>query len=196
MKPPIANSYWVEPGRILAGEHPDGGSDSATRARIEALLGAGVRSFIDLTRADERPDYGRLLPVDVAYHSFGLPDHSIPGSAQQMREVLDTLQYFVAAGTTVYVHCRAGIGRTGITIGCYLRERGESPAGALAELNRLWRQNARSARWPSTPETPEQEQFILAWLPQAGPGRAGAAPGNGPDGQSARHPGAAGTRLA
>jgi ADP-ribosylglycohydrolase len=167
VKLPIPNSYWVEPGRVLAGEHPDGGSPGATRTRIEALLDAGVRCFIDLTENDELPDYSALLPAGVAYHSFAFPDHSVPRNPRQMREVQDTLRDLTLAGTTVYVHCRAGIGRTGITIGCYLREQGESADGALAELNRLWQQNARAARWPSTPETAEQEQYILDWQPQA-----------------------------
>jgi len=166
MKPPIPNSYWVEPGRMLAGEHPDGGSEHATRARIEALLGAGVRCFMNLTEPDELPDYSGLLPAGIAYHAFPLPDHSVPRSAQQMRAIQDTLGELLAADTPVYVHCRAGIGRTGITVGCYLREQGETPEGALAELNRLWQQNARAARWPAVPETAEQEHFMLAWEPR------------------------------
>ena len=33
------------------------------------------------------------------------------------------------AGRRVYVHCRAGIGRTGTVIGCYLAEQGlDGPA--------------------------------------------------------------------
>jgi ADP-ribosylglycohydrolase len=167
VKPPIPNSYWVEPGRILAGEHPDAGSEAATRSRIEALLGAGVRGFINLTEEGELPDYGGLLPAGVQCHSFPLPDHSVPHTAQQMREVQDSLQRLLAAGTTLYVHCRAGIGRTGITIGCYLREQGQAPEAALSELNRLWQSNARAARWPSVPETPEQERFILEWVPRS-----------------------------
>lgn len=166
MKPPLPNSYWVEPGRVLAGEHPDGGSVEATRERIQTLLDAGVRGFIDLTQIDELPDYSALLPPDVAYHSFPFPDHSIPRSVHDMHEVQHALQGMVTAGTPVYVHCRAGIGRTGITIGCYLREKGESAHEALELLNRLWLQNARSARWPSIPETAEQEQYILDWQPQ------------------------------
>jgi ADP-ribosylglycohydrolase len=165
VKPPIPHSYWVEPGRILAGEHPDGGSEAATRARLETLLGAGVRSFIDLTHADEMPDYRPLLPPEIVYENFAIPDHSVPRSAQQMREVQTALERLMASAPAVYVHCRAGIGRTGIAIGCYLREQGESAAAALAELNRLWQQNARAARWPTIPETEEQERFILDWTP-------------------------------
>jgi ADP-ribosylglycohydrolase len=166
MKPPIPNSYWVEPGRMLAGEHPDGGSEQATRARIEALLDAGVKCFVNLTEPDELPDYSRHLPPGVAYQAFPLPDHSVPRSAQQMRAIQDALEELLAADTPLYVHCRAGIGRTGIAVGCYLREQGDTPQGALAELNRLWQQNARSARWPTVPETPEQERFVLDWQPR------------------------------
>ena len=165
MKPPIPNSYWVEPGRILAGEHPQGSDEAATRARLEALLGAGVRSFIDLTETDEISSYERLLPAAIAYENFPIPDHSVPHSTQQMRAVQNALERLMVAHAAVYVHCRAGIGRTGVTIGCYLREQGESPAAALAELNRLWQQNARAARWPTIPETEEQERFIADWAP-------------------------------
>ncbi len=162
MKPPLPNSYWVEAGRLLAGEHPDAGATADTRARIEKLLAAGVRSFIDLTEAHERESYQELLPAGVRYANFPMTDHSLPRSPQQMREIQQALEAGMR-DSAVYVHCRAGIGRTGVAIGCYLREQGESEHGALSELNRLWQQNARAASWPSIPETEEQEQYVRAW---------------------------------
>jgi ADP-ribosylglycohydrolase len=67
----------------------------------------------------------------------------------------------------VYLHCRAGIGRTGMAVGCYLSEEGERGTGAgkaaLAALNKLWKQNARSRHWTKVPETPEQQAFIVNW---------------------------------
>ena len=163
MKPPIPNSYWVEPGRMLAGEHPHGGSERETRERVAALLAAGIRGFIDLTQPDELPPYQAWLPDGVAYAAFPMPDHSVPQSVGQMRAVQDTLGKLMQSHGAVYVHCRAGIGRTGMTVGCYLRERGETPSGAMAELNRLWQQNARAANWPSIPETIEQERYVTGW---------------------------------
>ena len=53
-----------------------------------------------------------------------------------------------------------------MTVGCYLRELGEPGDAALAELNRLWQQNARAAGWPEVPETAEQAQFVHAWKPR------------------------------
>ena len=62
VKPPLPNSYWVEPGRLLAGEHPAGKDLADTRRRILLLLEAGVRSFIDLTETGEMES----VPVAVA----------------------------------------------------------------------------------------------------------------------------------
>jgi ADP-ribosyl-[dinitrogen reductase] hydrolase len=107
-----------------------------------------------------------LLPAGIGYESFGLPDHSVPATAQKMREVLTALWRELSTRPGVYLHCRAGIGRTGITVGCYLRELGESGDAALAELNRLWQQNARSASWPEVPETAAQAQFVHTWKPR------------------------------
>lgn len=167
MKPPLPNSYWVEPGRLLAGEHPDGGGEAATRARIAKLLGAGVDAFIDLTQQGELPSYQLLLPEGVIYRQLSVQDHSVPDSTQQMRGIQQELaQLLMRAHTTggaVYVHCRAGIGRTGTVVGCYLREQGEAPDAALELLNALWQHNARAARWPRVPETEEQEAYVLGW---------------------------------
>lgn len=163
MKPPLPNSYWVVPGKLLAGEHPDGGGEESTRARLATLIDAGVRRFIDLT-GDELPSYRPLLPQDVGYENFAMPDHSVPHTLQQMGDVQAALERHIAAGEAPYVHCRAGIGRTGITIGCYLRNQGRSADEALDELNQLWQQNARARRWPRVPETEEQEAFIRDWI--------------------------------
>lgn len=168
MKPPIPNSYWVEPARLLAGEHPDGGSDGATRSRLAQLVESGIRTFIDLTQEGELPPYRQLLPPGVAYHNFPVRDHSIPDSPEHMRQIQHALVQALREGGGTYVHCRAGIGRTGITVGCYLRETGRAPLAALDALNQLWLQNARAARWPTIPETEEQESYILEWQP-AGP---------------------------
>lgn len=166
MKPPLPHSYWVEPGRFAAGEHPAGADVAATRARLAQLREAGVRAFLDLTEPGERPDYRHLLPPDTRYENQPLPDHSVPRTADHMRRILAVLDELLDHGA-VYVHCRAGIGRTGTTVGCFLRARGAAPRAALDELNRLWRQNARAVHWPTVPETEEQEAFVLSWEPQS-----------------------------
>ncbi len=164
MMPPLPNSYWVLPGRLLAGEHPGGRDEIVTRRRIDLLLSAGVRSFIDLTQDEEMPSYAQHLPNKVEYWNLPIPDHSVPQNPSRMREIQQALAEGLSGSDAVYVHCRAGIGRTGTVVGCWLRERGMAPQDALDELNRLWRQCARAARWPGIPETAEQENYICQWL--------------------------------
>src|SRR5579862_667242 len=122
---PLQNSYWVVPGSLLAGEHPYDIDDHATAARLQRLLDAGIDSFLDLTQAGERPDYDRLLPSDVQILRCAIRDTSVPADIAEMRAIQAHLDAALAQGRRVYVHCRAGIGRTGMVIGCYLAEQGQ-----------------------------------------------------------------------
>lgn len=165
MKRPLPNTYWVIEGRLLAGEHPGGATPGETRRRLAALLDAGFDSFIDLTEPYERSGYRELLPSWVDYYNRPLADHDVPTSPAPMQEVLSVLRRALDSGRVVYLHCRAGIGRTGMAIGCHLIEGGLDPAAALARLNELWKQNARASSWPRVPETDAQRAFLLAWKP-------------------------------
>jgi ADP-ribosyl-[dinitrogen reductase] hydrolase len=163
MDRPLQNSYWVVPGSLLAGEHPSEGDDSEIRARLQRLLDAGIDSFLDLTHPGERPEYLRLLPKQVRVERCPIRDATVPISVAEMRSIQAQVAASLAAGRRLYVHCRAGIGRTGTVIGCYLAETGLDGPGALAELNRLWQQCARAASWPDVPQTLEQADFIRHW---------------------------------
>ncbi len=165
---PIPNSYWVIPGRLLAGEHPSGGSEfspgGAAGSRLEQMLKARIDSFIDLTEEGELPDYSRQLPEHVHYRRFAIADMSVPYNVPQTRAILAAIRSALANQRRVYVHCRAGIGRTGLVVGCFLTEEEDSGRKAIARLNRLWRQSARAETWPEVPQTPEQADYIRRWL--------------------------------
>ena len=45
--------YWVEPGRLMAGEYPGDWTERSARRKLRALLDAGVRTFVDLTEQGE-----------------------------------------------------------------------------------------------------------------------------------------------
>lgn len=156
MQRPLPNSYWVLPGRFLAGEYPLAG--------LRALLAAGIDLFIDLTEPDECPPYDGLLPGDIHYLRAPIPDHGIPDDAARMAGIQEDIASALTAGRRIYLHCRAGIGRTGMTAGCYLVEQGFGGDEALVELNRLWLQSARSASWLEIPQTPEQHDYVRSWV--------------------------------
>src|ERR1700738_3800062 len=152
---PLTNCYWVLPGQLLAGEHPAGSTAAATRARLRRLLEAGVSCFLDLTQRDELPPYDADLPLGVDYFRKPIPDHAIPQHPGHMTELLDCLREALRSGRVVYLHCRAGIGRTGTVAGCLLVENGVAGGAALGELHRRWQQSGRAGLWAHGPESPE-----------------------------------------
>ncbi len=163
MEQPLPNTYWVVPGRFLAGEHPCGVDDAESRIRIERLCAAGLDYFIDLTHEYELPGYGPLLPPTAQYLRSAIHDTEVPESVLQMRDIQAQIRSTLASGGGIYVHCRAGIGRTGTVVGCYLAEHGLGGKAALKQLNRLWQQSARSRSWPKVPQTAEQADYIRRW---------------------------------
>ena len=170
MDRPLANSYWLVPGRLLAGEHPAGRIElpgGAGRARVLALVAAGFTCFIDLTEEGECLAYQHMLPPSVTYLRRSIRDRRCPQRIAQMRRIQDEIASALAAGRNVYFHCRAGIGRTGTVAGCFLVEQGRDGERALIELNALWtEQCARAASWPTIPQTLAQANYIREWTPR------------------------------
>src|SRR5690348_8778280 len=105
---PLPNSYWVIPGQLLAGEYPGGSNRGDTEARLDKLLAAGIRCFIDLTHPDEMEPYDHLLPADVDYLRKPVKDHGVPARREHMADIQMCIDHAMRIGRAVYVHCRAG----------------------------------------------------------------------------------------
>jgi rhodanese-related sulfurtransferase len=163
MHRPLENTYWVLPGHLLAGEYPSGDTEAETRTRLRRLFDAGIDFFLDLTEAGECPEYQPLLPPDVEHLRVAILDASVPRDPAQMHSIQAQLQAALGRRRRVYVHCRAGIGRTAIVIGCYLADQGLEGCEALSQLNRLWQTCARALNWPIVPQTREQAEFVRRW---------------------------------
>jgi ADP-ribosyl-[dinitrogen reductase] hydrolase len=163
----------VEPGRLLAGEYPGGRSLAETTSRLQKLLAAGVTLFVDLTAEGELAVYHNWFEYAqgesaIRHVRHRIKDHDVPEAPQVMQSILDTIDEHLAGNGVAYVHCRAGIGRTGTTVACYLVRSGLSADAALDRLNDLWAESERSRTWPSVPETEEQIEFVRGW-PMADP---------------------------
>ena len=166
---PIAESYWVETGRLLAGEYPGTFDTELTRKRLDALIDAGFDTFVDLTRPNEIVPYANVLleqakayGIQVAYHRFPIGDFGLP-TPEGMNAILDRIEESLGAGSRIYLHCWGGIGRTGTTVGCYLVRQGKTADEALDRLSAWWRTVPKSQYHPHSPETHEQVEFIHTW---------------------------------
>ena len=160
---PLPNTYWVVPGRLLAGEYPGGRTEKDTRARLGLLQAASINYFLDLTQLGELTPYDHLLAPSTKYLRAPIPDQEVPGERAEMQMIQARVRAALTFGRSLYVHCRAGIGRTGIVVGCFLVEQGLEGDPALDQLNELWRQCARSKSWPTVPQTSEQATYIQRW---------------------------------
>ena len=165
--PKDPDCYWVEPGRLMAGEYPGDWSERTARKKLRALIESGVRTFVDLTEEGELESYddwlakeARAAGVDVAYHRHSIRDLDVPTS-EGMRAILDLIESAIDADAPVYVHCWGGIGRTGTVVCCWLVERGLSGEQALVEIA-LLREGIRK-RLIRSPEMEGQQEFVRTW---------------------------------
>lgn len=102
----------------------------------------------------------------MIYVRKAIRDHELPAAPAAMLDTLDYIGRALEVGHRVYVHCRAGIGRTNMVVGCWLRRSGLSGPAALERLNSLWQANARAPRAPRVPATEAQARYVLDWREQ------------------------------
>jgi protein-tyrosine phosphatase len=107
-------------------------------------------------------------------------DTSVPDDLPSVDALLDQVEARVRGGKRVVVHCRGGLGRTGVIAGCWLVRQGVSAADALAML----REVRRSERCP---ENEEQRRFVRSYAERLR-GRPGA-PGASRSNEAAAHHG-------
>jgi predicted protein tyrosine phosphatase len=159
--------FWiggVTAGRLGILSRPRGGDwllDEAT-----AWRNGGIDLVVSLLEPEEATDL--MLDAEavaataagVGFIQFPIPDRGVPAAKESAVELGRTLAAELGEGRSVVVHCRQGIGRSGLIAAMTLMALGHSAAVAVAAVS--------DARGLSVPETPKQRQWIedlAAWLP-------------------------------
>ncbi len=174
---PFPQSYWVVPGKLLAGRYPGSQDPTEHEEKLRALVDCGISRVINLMEPNEVNYQGEpFVPYDermrqlaapsgreVIMQRYSIRDVSIP-TREQMRTILNDIDASLANGDVIYVHCWGGKGRTGTVIGCYLaRHNIATGSQALKHLTDL---RKRVRPLGSSPETREQCRMVKSW--QAG----------------------------
>ncbi len=172
---PFPRSYWVVPGKFLAGYYP-GSRDSATaQVKLKNLLEHGIRHFVNLMEKDEDNFQGekfvayedRLqtmaneMGISIELVHMPIRDMNIP-LVEGMVSILDEIDRAMERNPAVYLHCWGGRGRTGTVVGCYLARHGMAVGKAALDLLGELRQNDPISHLPS-PETKIQAEFVRTW---------------------------------
>ena len=136
---------WLIPNQLAACRGPRSIDD------LRFLKASGVDCLIRLADIDET----MVTSKDVAdaglmdYHD-PVPDYCPPSQAQLDR-LVQYIDEKIKEGKRVAVSCRAGVGRTGTVLACYLIYKGWDYQSALAEV--------RSNR-PGSVKTVQQENAV------------------------------------
>ncbi len=161
----FVHAWWVEPGRLLAGEYPGHLNDPVrARAKVDVLVDAGIRTFVDLTTpADHLEPYEPVIEavaaarqLDLHHVRFPIPDNGVVDD-DAYDGVLSTIEQALERGR-VYLHCWGGVGRTGTVVGCVLADDGLSYDEIVDRLATLRQGTHKQTR--RAPEMRVQDELI------------------------------------
>lgn len=151
--------YWVDGpwfGKLALGARPRGGD--WLEDEMVAWRRAGIDTVLSLLTPEEEQELDLKREAHEAkargmkFASLPISDRQVPNSESEVSAALDRVDADLAAGKNVVVHCRQGIGRTGLVAACLLVAKGLTPEAAVRTLI--------AARGVPVPETVEQRDWI------------------------------------
>jgi len=151
--------HWVDgpwPGKLALASRPRGGD--WLEDEMLAWRQAGIDTVLSLLTPEEEKDLDLKREAQEAkargmkFVSLPIPDRQVPTSESEVSAALDRFDADLSAGRNVVIHCRQGIGRTGLVAACLLITKGLSPEVAVKSLS--------AARGNPVPETGEQRRWI------------------------------------
>jgi protein-tyrosine phosphatase len=116
---------------------------------VASLLGSSEIAALGLEREPEL-----CAAQGIEFLSFPVPDHSVPRSMRDACAFALRLSSVLAAGKSVLVHCRAGIGRSVVIAACVMVLNGIEPEDAFVRIG-------KARGFPDLPETQEQREWVF-----------------------------------
>jgi protein-tyrosine phosphatase len=151
--------HWVEgpwPGRLALAARPRGGD--WLEDELANWRKAGVDTVLSLLTADEEKELDlqdearKVKNLGMGFQSFPIRDREVPTSEAKLAAALEELDADLSAGKNAVIHCRQGVGRTGLVAACLLVTKGLSSGAAISSVS--------AARGTPVPETEEQRRWI------------------------------------
>jgi protein-tyrosine phosphatase len=125
---------------------------------FSSIARVGINRIVSLLEEGEALEVGLSEERELAekngieFISFPIPDRGLPSSIEQFSKFTKRLYHEAAGGKHTVVHCRAGIGRTGIVAAGILLHCGYEPLEAFEHIS--------NKRGVSVPDTQEQIEWV------------------------------------
>ncbi len=125
---------------------------------IRAIAQQGMNRIVSLLELSEEREVGlseeRHLAEKHGMHflSYPIQDRGVPRSAQEFGKLVGSIYRSVHTGENTVIHCRAGIGRTGLVAAGVLLHCGYKPSEAFELVSKK--------RGVSVPDTEEQSKWL------------------------------------
>jgi protein-tyrosine phosphatase len=151
--------YWLEgdwPGKLALAARPRGGD--WLDDELASWRRSGVDVVLSLLTPEEESDLGLEMEgreskaLGMEFMSFAIPDREVPSSEADLTLALEHLDRALSSGRNVVIHCRQGIGRSGLVAACLLVFKGSTPDSAIRKLS--------TVRGVPIPETLDQRRWI------------------------------------
>lgn len=124
--------HWVMPQRLGGTQWP--GLLGCEEEDLAALRGLGCDVLVTLTIEPFPLD--ALARHDIDSIHFPIEDMDVPSVASTV-ELCRRLSELHEQGKVIVLHCRAGLGRTGTMLACYLVYQGRSAVSAVDEVRSI-----------------------------------------------------------
>lgn len=157
MKPDIYKITDIGDGFVAAMAKPVPGD--FIEEEFAGIANAGIKQIVSLLEKPEeytlglRQEEALTIKNGMLFQSYPIPDYGLPESVASYRQFTFAVYRQIAAGTNTVVHCRAGIGRTGMVSAGILLHHGLSPIEAFDLIS--------EKRGITVPDTEEQRDWVI-----------------------------------